>query len=99
MGRKQTRTHDDIINYGRDYYAKTKEERKKEYALIAKRSYYRNKLKNESDEVKIAKYQSIINEAQSELDNIRAERWAAKRAAGKGQYKKEVIDINPHTIQ
>ena len=99
MGRRQIRTHDDIINYGRDYYSKTKETRKHEYALVAKRSYYKNKLKNESDEVKIAKYQSIIDEAQTELDNIRAERWAAKRAAGKGQYKKDVIGENTHTVQ
>lgn len=98
MGRHQTRTHDDIIQYGRDYYAKNKDERAREYNLVAKRSYYKNKLKNETDEAKIQKYQSIIDEAQTELDKIRADRWTAKRAAGKGQYKKNVIDV-PIAIQ
>ena len=99
MGRRQSRTHEDILQYGRDYYAKNKYDRKIEYNLVAKRSYYKNKLKAETDEAKLQKYQAIIDEAQTELDNIRAERWAAKRAAGKGQYKKEVICENPHTIQ
>ena len=99
MGRHQTRSRDDILQYGRDYYAKNKDERKNEFNLVAKRSYYKNKLKTETDEAKLQKYQRIVDESQNELDKIRAERWAAKRAAGKGQYKKEVIYSNPHTIQ
>ena len=99
MGRRQSRTRDDILQYGRDYYAKNKGERKNEFNLVAKRSYYKNKLKGETDEAKLQKYQRIIDEAQSELDKIRAERWAAKRAAGKGQYKKDVINEVPVAIQ
>ena len=99
MGRKTTRSRDDILQYGRDYYAKNKHEMKHEFNLVAKRSYYKNKLKAETDEAKLQKYQRIIDDAQNELDNIRAERWAAKRAAGKGQYKTDTIGENPHTIQ
>ena len=99
MGRKQSRTREDILQYGRDYYAKNKDERKNEFNLVAKRSYYKNKLKTETDEAKLQKYQRIIDEAQTELDNIRAERWAAKRAAGKGQYKKDTINEVPVAIQ
>ena len=99
MGRRQTRSREDILEYGRNYYAKTKEERKSEFNLVAKRGYYKNKLKTETDEAKLQKYQAIVDEAQTELDNIRAERWAAKRAAGKGQYKRDVIGENTHTVQ
>lgn len=99
MGRRATRTKEDILKYGRNYYANTKDDRKNEYNLVSKRSYYRNKLKNETDEVKIAKYQSIIVTTQNELDAIRAARWKAKQNSGKGQYKKVVINENPNTIQ
>ena len=99
MGRRQTRSREDILEYGRNYYAKTKEERKSEFNLVAKRGYYKNKLKAETDEAKLQKYQAIVDEAQTELDNIRAERWAAKRAAGKGQYKRDVINEVPVAIQ
>ena len=99
MGRKQSRTHDDILAYGRQYYEQTKEERQHEYALVAKRSYYRNKLKAETDDAKIAKYQTIIDETQNELDNIRAQRWERKRANGGAKYKKDVINEVPIAIQ
>ena len=99
MGRRATRTKEDILEYGRKYYANTKDNRKNEYNLVSKRSYYRNKLKDETDEVKIAKYQSIIDITQNELDAIRAARWKAKQESGKGHYKKVVINENPNTIQ
>ena len=99
MGRHQTRSREDILEYGRQYYAKNKDERKNEFNLVAKRSYYKNKLKTETDEAKLQKYQRIVDESQSELDKIRAERWAAKRAAGKGQYKKDIINEVPVAIQ
>ena len=99
MGRHQTRSREDILEYGRQYYAKNKDERKNEFNLVAKRSYYKNKLKTETDEAKLQKYQRIVDESQSELDKIRAERWAAKRAAGKGQYKKDAINEVPVAIQ
>lgn len=110
MGRHKTMSKEDKQEYCRQYYHKTKGERAHEYALTSRRSYLRKKLKElypSSMETLIAdthlyssiiKIQEQIDSITEELNKIRAERWNAKRAAGKALFK-QFIDETPSAIQ
>lgn len=109
MGRPQTRTPEDILQYGRDYYYKHKGERAHEYSLVSNRSRLRKKLKalGDTNPEKSKKIQERIAAITKELDDIRNARWTQKRANGKALFKKfhsdtevtNVIDETPVAIQ
>ena len=103
MGRRQTRTSEDILQYGRDYYYKHKAERAHEYSLVSNRSRLRKKLRelaaSEDPRRKLKalgdtmpeetkKIQERIDAITKELDSIRTARWEQKRANGKALFKK-----------
>ena len=90
MGRPQTRTPEDILQYGRDYYYKHKAERAHEYSLVSNRSRLRRKLKalGDTNPEKSKKVQERIEAITKELDEIRNARWEAKRAAGGARFKR-----------
>ena len=90
MGRKQTRTSADILQYGRDYYNKHKEERAHEYSLVSNRSRFRRQLKSLDDASsdKAKQIQAKIDAITQELDTIRNARWEAKREAGGARFKR-----------
>ena len=90
MGRKQTRTSDDILQYGRDYYNKHKAERAHEYSLVSNRSRFRRQLKalDDADSDKAKQIQAKIDAITQELDTIRNARWEAKREAGGARFKR-----------
>ena len=105
MGRKQTRTSDDILQYGRDYYNKHKEERAHEYSLVSNRSRLRRKLKAlcpsgavplDDDKLynQILQINRQISAITQELDTIRNARWEAKREAGGARFKRFATDSN-----
>ena len=90
MGRKQTRTADDILQYGRDYYNKHKAERAHEYSLVSNRSRLRRRLKALGDDNmdKVKQIQEKIDAITKELNDIRDARWEQKRTEGKALFKK-----------
>ena len=99
MGRKKTRTEEDIRQYSKDYYYKHKDECGHEYSLVSNRSRLRKKLKAlcPSGEVsldddklynQIIKINRQINAITQELDTIRNARWEAKREAGGARFKR-----------
>ena len=90
MGRKQTRSSDDILQYGRDYYNKHKAERAHEYSLVSNRSRFRRQLKalDDADSDKAKQIQAKIDAITQELDTIRNARWEAKREAGGARFKR-----------
>ena len=104
MGRRQTRTSEDILQYGRDYYYKHKAERAHEYSLVSNRSRLRKKLKALGDTMpeETKKIQERIDAITKELDSIRTARWEQKRADGKALFKKfhsDTINETPVAIQ
>ncbi len=98
MGRPQTRTPEDILQYGRDYYYKHKAERAHEYSLVSNRSSLRKKLKSleETNPEKAQQIRERIEAITKELDDIRNARWEQKRADGKALFKK--FPSNSNTI-
>lgn len=90
MGRPQTRTPEDILQYGRDYYYKHKAERAHEYSLVSNRSRLRKKLKalGDTNPEKSKKVQERIEAITKELDEIRNARWEVKREAGGARFKR-----------
>ena len=105
MGRKQTRTSDDILQYGRYYYHKHKAERAHEYSLVSNRSRFRRQLKalDDASSDKAKQIQAKIDAITQELDTIRNARWEAKREAGGARFKQfpanETISESEVTIQ
>ena len=90
MGRKATRSSDDILQYGRDYYNKHKAERAHVYSLVSNRSRFRRQLKSLDDASsdKAKQIQAKIDAITQELDTIRNARWEAKREAGGARFKR-----------
>ena len=90
MGRPKTRTPEDIIKYGMDYYYKHKDERGHEFSLVSTRSRLRKSLKalGDSNPEKSKKLLYRIEAITKELDGIRDARWQKKRAEGKALFKK-----------
>ena len=100
MGRRGFMTPEDKQQYCRDYYHKTKGERAHEYALVSKRAYLRKRVKElepESDKAKNMQYH--IDAITRELEQIRLERWHAKRDAGGALFKRfDTINEQPINI-
>ena len=68
------------LAYSRQYYQRTKETRKTDYNLLARRGYYRKRIALNDNPTKHELYTRKLEEIQAEIDKRRADRKSMKLA-------------------